>query len=164
MKTLLALLFLVCNLPAQFLGSWYGQGTPPIVGSCGGPITNSWIYAHGSTQIGQQLIYKTADREWWCSQNHSFLYVLAVGFSPASLVLPVSFTNTHPSTIFTSGEIMVYGTLSTSGVEYQYVVDIPNNPSIVGLDVYAQWGMLFVDGSNIPRLMLSQGLQLAVTQ
>ena len=157
---------LALTLPAsaQFLGNWYGQGTPSITGSCGTPITNSWIYAHGSTQIGNQLIFKTMDRQWWCSQNHSFSYVLVAGFSPQALVLPASITATWASTIYSSGEIIVYGTPSSSGVEYQYIVDIPNNPSLVGLELYTQWGMFFVDGAGIGRLMLSQGLQLTVTQ
>lgn len=168
MKTLLMTLLLACSANAQLIGQRYGQGTDPIPSLCGSntTINNPWIAAHGSDHIGHQIIFRCADRQWWCNQYNTYQYFLLVGFGPlTSLVLPTSATNTNPTSILNSVDAITPGVFDTgTGVEYYSAHNIPANPALVGMQLYCQWVMTFRNPQGLPMLMASEGLIITVEQ
>lgn len=161
-RCLLAALLCLSSLSAQFIGTRYGTGTPDYMNNCSQFIWHAQnIYAYGSASIGQNFVYMTVRRDW-CPTDQAFFHILTIGSSIAATPLPASLTNTHDSFLHTSADVVVFGALDQTNVQYVYPQHIPLNGSLIGANVYSQWVLYWIDVNSQYHIMLSDGLVVQV--
>lgn len=166
--TVLSLFVLMAAPRAQFIGQWYGSASPNYQSGCG-VITPPWIYAHGSDHLGGNIIIRGISREHWyvgCPvKPHTFLMTIALGWNQANYILPADITGYADTILLCEWDAIGAGIQDGNNPEYFHIFQLPTDPSFIGEDFFAQWGMMFIDPVvNQWRIMTSRGLRIVIQE
>jgi hypothetical protein len=155
---------LACASAAQV--AYYGQACGPYACDGGSALVPAPMLVHVSgTSIGSTVVWHVRDsHDDPCDIGTQGVVTLMLGAVNASIPLPASLTRTVACELLLIPCVGVGAWFDSFAARWQAEYTIPNDPGLVGTNLYQQACWLFFDAFGQPdwRLLFSRGAVLSI--
>lgn len=177
----LLILFVLCS--PWFFGDYYGTpagcgwAVPTSPGdflpSCHEtlpPYMGSWPAIRLESQTGywfpapktgfDYIVSGPTDFELSRGGNLGINVILYAGFYPDAVEFPTEITGTVPVTLWV--QPVIIAPMDLLNDSYTYTIHVPDNSTLVGVEIYHQVVIWWIDSAGILRVVASQGVKTTI--